>query len=97
MTDRKTTRFNKEAIKALPKNKPVVYKILDEKNENIYTGSAKRGRAVARLREHLPNGPDPVPGGAKVQIQQKTSIKEAHKTEKIIIARSKPKHNKQGK
>ncbi len=90
----KTVKFTPEGIEKLPKDKPAVYKILDDKGENIYTGVAKRGRVPERLKEHLPGGPDPIPGGVRVQIQQKKSISEAEKTEKRIISRSKPKHNK---
>ena len=93
----KTVKFNEKGIEDLPKSKPVVYKIKSPKGENIYTGKAKRGRVDARLKEHLPGGSDPIPGGVKVQIQQKKSIADAQKTESNIIARSKPKYNKKGK
>lgn len=93
----KTGSLNKEGIGNFPNNKPAVYKILNSKGENIYTGSAKRGRVQDRLTEHLPGGPDKISGGVKVKIQQKSSIAEAQKSEAKIIARSKPKYNKQGK
>ena len=90
----KTTKFTEEGLVKIPVNKPAVYKILDDKGENIYTGKAKRGRLQDRLKEHLPGGPDPVPGGVKVKISQKKTIAEAGESEKKIISRSKPKHNK---
>lgn len=93
----KTTNLNKESIKDLPNNKPVVYKILDKNEENIYTGIAKRGRVKDRIGEHLPNGPDPIPSGIKVKIEQMNSIQEAEKKEKNVISRTKPKHNIKGK
>lgn len=93
----KTSKFDGDGIASLPKDKPVVYKILNEKDENIYTGVAKRGRVEERLREHLPGGPDPIIGGVKVKIQQKPSISEAEKSETLIISRSKPKLNRKGK
>ena len=93
----KTVNFNAEGIEKLPKEKPVVYKIKNAQSENIYTGTAKRGEAQSRLKDHLPGGQDPIPGGAKVQIQQKKSIDDARKTESRIIARSKPRYNKRGK
>jgi excinuclease UvrABC nuclease subunit len=93
---RKTADFNPESIDALSQDKPVVYKVLDRKGENIYTGSAKRGRVAERIKEHLPAGPDAIPGGSKVKIEQKESIQEAQDTEKRIISRSKPKYNKRG-
>ena len=93
----KTTRLNKDSISKLPENKPVVYRIFDNTGDNIYTGVAGRGNIQQRVREHMLRGQDPVPGGAKVQIQQKSSIDEAKRAEQNIISRSKPKYNKQGK
>lgn len=93
----KTTEFSNEGIEKIPIDKPVVYEIFDKNNENIYTGVAKRGRGHERLREHLQGGTDPIPGGVKVKIIQKKTISEAEKSEKIIISRSKPRHNKQHK
>lgn len=92
----KTTDFDKDGIAVLPNDKPAVYKILNAKGENIYTGSAKKGRVKERLQEHL-GGQDKIPGGVKIKIEQKTSIGEAQQTEQNIIARSKPKHNLKGK
>ena len=94
---KKTTDLNSNGIDNLAKDKPVVYKILDKKDNNIYTGVAKRGRVADRLKEHLPGGKDPIPGGSKVKIEQKNTIAEAKKSEERIIQRSKPKHNKKGK
>jgi len=93
----KTVNLNDGGIAKLPKNKPVVYKIKNAQGENIYTGIAKRGEVQNRIRDHLPGGQDTIPGGAKVQIQQKPSIDEARKSESRIIARIKPKYNKRGK
>jgi predicted GIY-YIG superfamily endonuclease len=61
----------------LPNNKPVVYKILNNQRDNIYTGIAKRERVQNRLGEHLKGGPGFIPSASKVQIQQKASIAEA--------------------
>ena len=93
---KKTTNFNKSGINKLPDNKPVVYKIKTESGNTTYVGIAKRGRVQERLQEHLPGGKDYIPG-TKVQIEQMTSIADARKKESNIIAKSKPKHNKQGK
>lgn len=95
-TKQKTVKFNETAFSKVPDNKPAVYKILDQQGNNIYTGVAKRGRVEDRLKEHLQSGSDPVYGGAKVQIQQKRSIADAERSEAAIIARSKPRFNKQG-
>jgi len=93
---KKTVPFNQKGIQKLPDNKPVVYKILTEGGKNNYTGAAQRGRVQDRLREHLPGGKDYGPG-AKVQIDQMGSIKEAEAKEMRIITRSKPPHNAKGK
>ena len=88
----KTVRFNIEGIKSLPNNKPIVYKILTQNENNNYTGVAKRGRVQERLMEHLGQIP-----GAKVKIEQMSSISEAEKKEANIIVKSKPKYNIKGK
>ena len=97
MAGKKSGRFDSEGIGGLAKDKPVVYKIENSGGKNIYTGSAKRGRVEERLKEHLPGGKDPIRGGAKVKIQQKSSIDEALKSEARIIKQQKPPQNKKGK
>ena len=84
---RKSGSFDKNGIENLAKDKPVVYKIENKKGENIYTGVAKRGRVVERIKEHLPGAKDAV-------IQQKSSIADAKKSEKRIIQKQKPLQNK---
>jgi excinuclease UvrABC nuclease subunit len=96
-TKRKKTQLTPDGLKQIRDDKPVVYKIRDAKGENIYTGSAKRGRVEDRLREHLPGGKDSVAGGRTVEIDQKSSIDEARQSEARTIKRSQPKHNKRGK
>ena len=92
----KTVGFNKGGIEKLQNHKPVVYKILTPSGRNNYTGSAQKGRVQERLREHLPDGKDYIPG-ARVQIEQMRSIDKARTKEKRIIALAKPPYNKQGK
>ena len=87
----KTTQYNRSGATALPNDKPVVYKIRTESGKVNYIGSAKRGRVQERIQEHLAAGEIP---GAKVQIQQKSTIKEARETESRAIARTQPKYNK---
>ena len=87
----KTTKYNRSGATALPNDKPVVYKIRTESGKVNYIGSAKRGRVQERIQEHLAAGKIP---GAKVQIQQKSTIKEARETESRAIARTQPKYNK---
>lgn len=94
---KKTVLFNSDAIEKLPNDKPVVYKVLDRKGENIYTGIAGKGNVRSRLTDHFPGHKDAVPGGVKVQIDQQSSIRDAEKKESNIISRSKPKYNKRGK
>lgn len=89
---KKTVKYNSNSIAELPNNKPVVYKILTGSDNNNYTGIAKRGRVQERIKEHLNEIP-----GAKVQIEQMSSISEARNKEANIIKRSQPKYNKQGK
>jgi excinuclease UvrABC nuclease subunit len=91
---KKTVRFNKSGVEKLPDNKPVVYKIMTERGKPNYVGVAQRNRVQDRIGEHLQDGKTP---GAKVQIEQMTSIKAAKAKEQNIIARNKPKYNDQGK
>ena len=93
---KKTVPFNQKGIEKLPDNKPVVYKILTKGGKNNCTGVAQRGRVQERLQEHLPGGKDYVPG-AKVQIEQMPSIKEAEAKESRVISRTKPPYNEKGK
>ena len=97
MAGKKSGTFNKGGIENLAKDKPVVYNIENKQGKTLYTGVAKRGRVVDRLKEHLPSGPDPVRGGAKVRIQQKLTIAEAIKAEARSIKRNQPPQNKRGK
>lgn len=89
---RKTVKYSEPKIKELPNNKPVVYKILTENDVNNYTGIAKKGRVQDRIIEHIGEIP-----GAKVKIEQVSSIREAAKKEANIISRTQPKYNKKGK
>lgn len=92
MASKKTVSYNKENIQKLPNDKPVVYKILTQSGSNNYTGIAKKGRVQERISEHIGEIP-----GAKVQIEQMSTINEAAKKEYNIISRSKPKYNEKGK
>jgi len=86
--------FTKTNIGKVPKDKPVVYKLKDSKEKNIYTGVAKRSRVADRLKEHLPWGPDPKSGVKSFQLKQMKSIDQAKREEKKIIKRENPKLNK---
>jgi len=91
-----TVKNNETNIDKLPNDKPVMYKIKTEGGNVNYVGVAQRGRVQERLKEHLPDGKDPIPG-AKVQIEQVSSIAEARKMEAAAIKRIQPKHNEQSK
>lgn len=90
---KKIVNYSQSGTSKLPQDKPVVYRIKTNAGQTNYVGIAKRGRVQERIQEHLAAGNIP---GAKVQIEQKSSIQEARKTETRAIARSKPKYNKQG-
>jgi hypothetical protein len=88
----KTVKYNKKGIDQLPNDKPVLYRIKTEAGKMNYVGIAQKGRVRDRLSEHLGQIP-----GAKVQIEQFSSIKEAQKKEVNVIRRTQAKYNKQGK
>ena len=93
---KKTVKNSKTGIDKLPNDKPVMYKYKTDGGKINYVGVAKRGRVQERLEEHLPGGTDYIPG-AKIQIEQVSSIGEARKKETAAIKRDKPRHNKQSK
>lgn len=97
MAGKKKAPFSKAGIDSLAQDEPVVYKIRNRGGTNTYTGVAKKGRVADRLKEHLPGGPDHIPGAASVEITQMRSIAEAREAEARSIRRSKPKYNKVGK
>ena len=97
MAGKKSGKFDTEGIENLAKDKPVVYEIQDKEGDLLYIGVAKRGRVEQRLKEHLPNGPDPIQGGAKVKIQQKPNIAAAEEAEARAIKSKQPPRNKKGK
>lgn len=91
--EKKTVKMTKEGIESLPRNKPVLYKILSSQGQNIYTGTAKRGNVHGRIKDHLPGKRDAIPGATKVQIEQMPSIRDAKRKEANILSRTKPKYN----
>jgi predicted GIY-YIG superfamily endonuclease len=86
--------FTKKRIESVTNDKPIVYKLLNSKDINIYTGIAKRGRVEERLKEHLPNGPDHIKGAKSFQIKKMDHIENARNEEKKIIKTETPKFNK---
>jgi len=88
----KTVKYNKKGIEGLPNDKPVLYRIKTEAGNMNYVGVAQKGRVRERISEHLGQVP-----GAKVQIEQFSSIGDAQKKEVNVIKRTQAKYNKQGK
>lgn len=46
-------KFNKTNIKNVPENKPIIYRLLNNSNDDLYLGIAKRNRTQDRLLEHI--------------------------------------------
>jgi len=88
----KTVKYNKKGIEKLPDDKPVLYQIMTESGKMNYVGIAQKGRVQERVSEHIGLIP-----GAKVKIEQFSSIRDAQKKEINIIRRTQAKYNKQGK
>jgi hypothetical protein len=84
--------YSEKGINDLPNNKPVLYRIETGGGSPNYVGIAQRGRVQERIKEHLGEIP-----GAKVKIEQFSSIDDAREKETNVIKRSHPKYNIQGK
>ena len=87
--------LTKRNIDKIPANKPIIYKIKNLAGDNVYTGIAKKGRVLERLKEHLLGSKDAIPGAKTFSIKQEPSIESAEREEKIIIKNENPKYNKQ--
>ena len=90
--EKKTVRFNSKGIDKLPKDKPVLYKIMTKAGNVNYAGIAQRGQAQDRVSDHLGKIP-----GDKVQIERFSSVDDAREKEANVIKRTQPRYNKQGK
>ena len=93
----RTQKFTKENIAKVPKNKAIVYKIKNEKGENLYTGIAGRGRVQKRLEEHKQIDNEKIPTGTRFQFTQVKNKDKARVVEKQIIKKEQPEFNKQNK
>ena len=89
---KKKVNFTKVGIENLPNDKPVLYRIETKGGKLNYAGVAKRGRVQERLGEHLGEIP-----GARVKIEQFSSINDAKAKEARVIKRNQPKYNDRGK
>jgi len=70
------------------------YRIKTSSGTTNYIGVAGRGRVRNRLKEHLRTGKNRIPGSV-VEIEQLDGISDARRRESSIIAKIKPKYNKQ--
>ena len=86
-------RATKQNIQDVENNKPIGYALFKNK-EQVYRGTAQRGRGPDRLEEHK--------RGTKIDFTQFatkpfSSIAAAKADEKRAIERDRPKHNRQHK
>jgi len=86
-------KFNKTNIKNVPEEKPILYRLLNNSDVELYDGVAKRNRVQDRLLEHLIFKKDKIPGVAKIKIAQFPNIEKAKKAEKQLIKKLQPKFN----
>lgn len=86
-------KLNKTTIKNIPEDKPIVYRFLNNSNEELYTGVAKRNRTQDRLLEHLSLKKEKISGATKIKIIQVPNIETAKKIEKRLIKKLQPKFN----
>lgn len=86
-------KLTKTNIKVIPDDKTIIYKIKNDKGENLYTGIAGRYRGQARLLEHKEIKSEKIPGGTRFQYMQVKDKKVADLTEKQIIGKEKPRYN----
>jgi len=85
----KKVNYNSVAIKSLPNNNSVLYRIKTKTGMDNYIGVASKGNVRNRIAEHLGE----IPGRVLI-IEQFHSIKDARKKEANLIKRNKPKYNK---
>jgi len=85
----KKVNYNSMAIKSLPNNKSVLYRIKTKTGNDNYIGVASKGNVINRIAEHLGEIP-----GSNLIIEQFHSIKDARNKEVNLIKRNKPKYNK---
>ena len=86
-------KFNKTNINNIPEGKPIVYRLLNNSNQELYTGIAKRNRPQDRLLEHLNIKKEKISGATKIKIVQVPNLDSAKETEKRLIKKLQPKFN----
>jgi len=88
MPKKNTSKYTASELINLKNDKPVVYDIINKSGKVNFTGSARRGKVIDRIREQLNKVP-----GVKVKIKQYHSIEEAKKAAARKIAIKKPRYN----
>ena len=81
----------------MPEDKPVVYRLLNNSNQELYIGIAKRNRTQDRLLEHLTLKKEEIAGATKVKIAHVPNLASAKKAEKGLIKKLQPKFNTKDK
>lgn len=89
----KTKPFNKTNISEVDDSLPAVYRLKNNKSDDLYIGIAKRGRVQERLGEHLTKKGEKIPGASKFQTSQFRNKEQAERKEKQLIKKLKPKYN----
>jgi len=93
MAGKKAGNLNKTSVAELADDKAAVYKILNAKGDNVYTGAAAKGKVQAQITKHMRGGEEAIPGGKSVKLTQKATVVEARKSAARIIKRDEPKNN----
>jgi hypothetical protein len=94
MAGKKAGNLNKTTIAELANDKAAVYKILNAKGDNVYTGAVARGKVQEQIAKHMRGGEEAIPGAKSVKLTQKDTVAEARKSAAFIIKRDDPKYNK---
>ena len=93
MAGKKAGNLNKTTIAELANDKAAVYKILNAKGDNVYTGAAAKGKVQDQVAKHIRGGEEAIPGAKTVKLTQKATVAEARKSAARIIKRDQPKNN----
>ena len=93
MAGKKAGNLNKTTVAELADDKAAVYKILNAKGDNVYTGAAARGKVQEQITKHMRGGEEAIPGAKSVKLTQKATVAEARKSAARIIKRDEPKNN----
>jgi hypothetical protein len=93
MAGKKAGNLNKTTIAELANDKAAVYKILNAKGDNVYTGAVARGKVQEQIAKHMRGGEDAIPGAKSVKLTQKATVAEARESAARIIKRDNPKYN----